>query len=105
MTGTRREFEEWYAADAMPAEADWFKRDWEDPDEYDSGTTHCAWKAWQAAIKHEREACATICEELHEHYSGYKDTALLNGDVELSNAASGEPRACETIAAAIRARD
>lgn len=56
------------------------------------------------AVRQEREACLTICAELHEHYSGYKDTALLNGDVELSNAASGEPRACEAIAAAIRAR-
>jgi hypothetical protein len=58
----------------------------------------------EEVAKMEREACLTICAELHEHYSGYKDTALLNGDVELSIAASGEPRACEAIAAAIRAR-
>lgn len=47
--------------------------------------------------------CAEICDELEEHWSDYKDTALLNGDVELSNAASGEPRAARSIAAAIRA--
>ena len=64
MTDPRVAFEEWYAADAMPAEADWFKRDPDDRDEYDSGTTHCAWRAWQAAIKHEREECAKVCTDL-----------------------------------------
>lgn len=58
----------------------------------------------EEAVRAEREACAVICDELQEHFAAYKDTALLNGDVELSNAASGEPRACEAIAAAIRAR-
>ena len=58
----------------------------------------------EEAVRLEREACAVICDELQEHFAAYKDTALLNGDVELSNAASGEPRACEAIAAAIRAR-
>lgn len=52
----------------------------------------------------EREACAKVCEEMHDHYSALKDTALLNGDVDLSNASSGEPRACEFLAAAIRQR-
>lgn len=60
-----------------------------------------AYAAGQAA---EREACAVICDELEQHWSDYKDTALLNGDVALSNAASGEPRAARTISAAIRAR-
>ena len=50
----------------------------------------------------ERERCARICEEMGEHWSAYKDTALLNGDVELSNAASGEPRAAESLARLIR---
>jgi hypothetical protein len=54
------------------------------------------------AVVEERERCARICEELYEHYSAVKDTALLNGDIELSNAASGEPRACLVIATAIR---
>ena len=52
----------------------------------------------------EREACAEIADELGSNWSAYKDTALLNGDIELSNAASGEPRAAKAIAAAIRAR-
>jgi hypothetical protein len=63
---------------------------------------YVAWVAWQAGAKAMQERAAVVCDELHEHYSGYKDTALLNGDVELSNAASGEPRACIAIAAAIR---
>ena len=50
----------------------------------------------------ERERAANICEELFQHYSAVKDTALLNGDIALSNAASGEPRACLVIATAIR---
>jgi hypothetical protein len=53
---------------------------------------------------HEREQCAKVCDELGEYWAGYKDTALLNGDIALSNAASGEPRAAEAIAKAIRAR-
>lgn len=50
----------------------------------------------------ERERCAAICDEMGEHWSAYKDTALLNGDAELSNAASGEPRAAEALARLIR---
>ena len=61
-------------------------------------------EARKQAIEAEREACAQVCDEMHEHYSALKDTALLNGDVDLSNASSGEPRACEFLAAAIRAR-
>lgn len=49
------------------------------------------------------EEAARICDEMEQHYSDYKDTALLNGDVDLSNAASGEPRACRFIAERIRA--
>lgn len=48
------------------------------------------------------EECANVCDEMHEHYTGLKDTALLNRDVDLSNAMSGEPRACEFIAQQIR---
>ena len=52
----------------------------------------------------EREACAAICDELESFWSAEKDVALLNGDVALSNASSGEPRAARAIAQAIRAR-
>ena len=52
----------------------------------------------------EREACAAICDELESFWSAEKDVALLNGDVALSNASSGEPRVARAIAKAIRAR-
>ena len=52
----------------------------------------------------EREACAAICDELESFWSAEKDVALLNCDVDLSNASSGEPRAARAIAQAIRAR-
>lgn len=44
---TRREFEAWFEADAMPSEADWFRREDDNPDEYYHGVTHTAWRAWQ----------------------------------------------------------
>lgn len=56
------------------------------------------------AMEREREACAQVCEEMAQHWQDYKDTALLNGDAELSNAASGEPRASNALARLIRAR-
>lgn len=56
------------------------------------------------AAAEENEACALICDEMQLHYRAYADTALLNGNVELSIASSGEPRACEFIANTIRAR-
>ena len=43
--------------------------------------------AAKAAAEH--EACAKLCDEMQEHYASLKDVALLNGDVELSNASSG----------------
>ena len=59
---------------------------------------------YEAGRTAEREECAKLCDEMRDHWSDYKDTALLNGDVALSNAASGEPRAAEFLAKAIRAR-
>lgn len=55
----------------------------------------------QACADALREA-AELCDELETHYSGYAHTALLNGDVALSNAASGEPRAARFIAEKLR---
>jgi hypothetical protein len=60
------------------------------PDRYEQGRTD------------ERDRCLAICAEMEQHWSDYKDTALLNGDVDLSNAASGEPRAARAIADLIR---
>lgn len=62
-------------------------------------------EAYQRGVRDEREALKSICEELKQHYSDYAATALLNGDVDLSNAASGEPRACRAMIDAIRARN
>lgn len=56
------------------------------------------------AMELERDACAKVCDEMAQHWQDYKDTALLNGDVQLSNAASGEPRAANALAELIRAR-
>ena len=61
-------------------------------------------KAVNAAVLAERESCAKVCEEMAQHWADYKDTALLNGDVQLSNAASGEPRAANALAELIRSR-
>jgi hypothetical protein len=47
----RQAFEAWYEADAMPMEGDWFRRDPDEPDEYDSAMTNTAWRAWQAATQ------------------------------------------------------
>jgi hypothetical protein len=44
----RAKFEEWYEADAMPGEADWFTRETDDPTEYKHIPTHFAWKGWLA---------------------------------------------------------
>lgn len=45
----RAEFEAWYEADAMPAEADWFAREKDEPSEYKNADTASAWRGWQAA--------------------------------------------------------
>lgn len=46
----RKDFEAWFEAEAMPLEADWFKRDTENPEEYDSVIVQASWRAWQAAL-------------------------------------------------------
>lgn len=61
-------------------------------------------KAVNAAVLAEREECAKVCDEMAQYWQDYKDTALLNGDVQLSNAASGEPRAAKSLAELIRAQ-
>ena len=54
----RKDFEEWYAADCLPAEADWFKRDPEEPTEYFHGDTQSAWNGWlkRAMIEYRKVA-------------------------------------------------
>lgn len=43
----RAAFEAWFEADALPSEADWFRREDDNPNEYYHGVTHRAWLAWQ----------------------------------------------------------
>ena len=62
-------------------------------------------KVADAALAAERQAIADICDELEGHWSDYKDAALLNDDVALGNAASGEPRAARAIKEAVLARN
>jgi hypothetical protein len=45
---------------------------------------------------------AEICDEMQQHWNDYKDTALLNDDIGLSLAASGEPRAARFLAERFR---
>ena len=47
MEESRKAFQQWFEADAFPAESDWFKLD--EDGEYDHAHTWIAWKAWQAA--------------------------------------------------------
>lgn len=44
----RKAFEAWYEAYCMPSEADWFRRDADDENEYHHAITADAWAAWQA---------------------------------------------------------
>jgi hypothetical protein len=64
--------------------------------------TRCAYRGFRAGRAAALEEAAKACDEMQEHYSAYRDTALLNGDIALSNAASGEPRAAEFIATTLR---
>lgn len=98
MTTQREQFEAWASktyGGHLPTERDECG--------YFDLRTDAVWQAWCASADATREECAKVCDELEEHYSGYKDTALLNGDIELSNASSGEPRACRFLAEHFRA--
>ncbi|CAB4139132.1 Domain of unknown function DUF551 [uncultured Caudovirales phage] len=44
----RSAFERWYEGHCLPGEADWFRRDPDEPDEYKHGHTSEAWAGWQA---------------------------------------------------------
>jgi hypothetical protein len=44
----RKLFEEWFEADAMPCEADWFKRDAQFPDMYKESTVEHSWDGFKA---------------------------------------------------------
>lgn len=55
----RTSFEEWYAADSLPAEADWFKRDPSNKEEYFHEDTASSWKVWLARAHVEYRKTAT----------------------------------------------
>ena len=46
--GKREAFENWFEADAMPLESNWFARDKAFPEEYAYGPAQRAWESWQA---------------------------------------------------------
>lgn len=45
----RKRFEEWYEADAMPLESDWFAKG--EDGNYIHDDTYCTWEIWQAAVR------------------------------------------------------
>lgn len=51
LAAQRAAFEREYEAYCQPAEADWFRREDDDPDEYYHVTTKEAWWGWQASWK------------------------------------------------------
>jgi hypothetical protein len=70
---------------------------------YKDKKTSIAFEAWQASEAASLELAAQLCDEYGDLAAAEKDSALLVGKVELSNAMSGEPRAAEFLAKAIRA--
>lgn len=56
----------------------------------------------QAAEAAALERAAQVCDEYGDLMAAEKDSALLVGKVDLSNAMSGEPRAAGFLANAIR---
>ena len=47
----RKEFEDWFEADAMPLEANWFKRDEQFPDIYAGDYIEHAWGGFKAGYE------------------------------------------------------
>ena len=72
--------------------------DWTDHIGYSADQMREYARAYAAQeVAKERERCTTICDELEAIWSALKDSALLNGDVALSNSHAGEPRAARII--------
>lgn len=51
MNELRQAFETWFEASAMPSEADWFRRDPNNPDEYNLSFVAHAWDGFQAGFE------------------------------------------------------
>jgi hypothetical protein len=66
----RGQFEEWYEADAMPGESDWFKMK---DDEYHHLNTQNAWEGFQACAKIKDAEIAELkaaCDFDRKEYNG-----------------------------------
>lgn len=64
---------------------EWFIESFDIPPKTNAAGEPCgnysgpAWRLWQAAIKHEREACAKACEEVDEPgWTGYECPNTFN---------------------------
>ena len=86
----RAQFEHWMSDEGQSPKAVERSRD----GEYKYMPAGAAWKAWQAAAKAEREACAEVCDE-------YMNWCKSWGLYENDNIANEGAKEC---AAAIRAR-
>lgn len=95
MDKERQRFEEWYEADAMPAESNWFRRDPDAPEEYDRESTVRAWAAWQAASQGKQELLRALRETAQSlawlsfgECRGFSDNLLTsNQALEMARAA------------------
>ena len=67
---SRKRFEDWYEAYAMPLEADWFRRDPEYPDEYKD--VQGEWEAWQAGAKSQERELAEARDDRDEYIADLK---------------------------------
>jgi len=77
-------FEEWYEADAMPGESDWFKMK---DDEYHHLNTQNAWEGFQACAKIKDEYIAELKAEVQEVLSiAYKERESMHEKIEQLNA-------------------
>ena len=61
--GEREAFENWYEANAMPLESDWFRRDFVDPEIYALDFVERSWDGWQGGYVAGR---ASLQSELDE---------------------------------------
>lgn len=69
--GTMRgQFEKWYEAFLMPAEADWFKRDTDFPEMYDSDDVEATWDGWQNGYRAGAEAQRERAKQIIAKYTG-----------------------------------
>jgi len=90
LAAQRAAFEREYEAYCQPAEADWFRREDDDPDEYYHVTTKEAWWGWQASWK----ATAAALES-PERVQGVAEPRWIVNDmgelgVEVAGRARGE---------------